>query len=137
MNIYKRIQTDKDATKNMETRASLSLLQGEICKDGKQLPDADAIKILSSMIKVCNKNIVLYKEKELVDHVVQEQLSITQISKYLPVSATAKDIEAVIATLFPDDYTASMKDMGKVMGVLKQTHELVDGNLVKNILLNK
>jgi len=133
MSIYEEIQKQKLIMR--EDRAELSLIQSEICKDGKPMSDSDAIKVLTSMSKVCAKNIEEYSSRNLNEKVIEEGRFLGLIGLFLPAPATAEDVKCAIAELFGADHTPTMKDMGKVMGKLKQSFEVVDGNLVKSILL--
>jgi len=130
MNIYNRLAKDK-LTPNAN-RSLLSLIMGEICVDGKPMNDNDAVKRLTQMVKVCNKNIDLYKNAGNNKASLDESVFCGIIEEYLPQGATEKDIEMAIVAL---DVSKEMKSMGKVMGYLKSNFQVVDGNLVKSILM--
>lgn len=129
MSIYKRIQNDK--FKNLEQKSLLSLIQSEVCIDGKPMCDNDAIVRLSQMSKVCDKNIKLYSDAGKQDKVNEENAFKDLIQNYLPEAAKASDIESAISELGVE---RSMKSMGLVMARLKREFAVVDGNLVKSVL---
>lgn len=132
MSIYETIQRDKLVPG--ANRATLSLIMSEITVDGKPMSDSDAITRLSQMKKTCEKNIVIYQTNRNESMEFEEIDFIEAIIAYLPAGATEKDIEMAIIAVGAEK---SMKSMGKVMGYLKKSFAVVDGNLVKNILLEK
>jgi len=133
MTIYEELQRDKEAKRlKKENLSTLSLLMSEICKDGKPLPDEEAIKRLSQMKKVCDKNISLYRDAGKYNSALSEIVYQSTIDKYLPKGATELDIENVIEYI---GLERSMKRMGQLMKELKKFFQVVDGNLVKSILL--
>lgn len=132
MTIYKTIM--KDRNEKDADRPLLSLIAGEICVDGKQMDDNAAIKRLSQMAKVCTKNIELYSKACNTSMAYAEVVFRDMIEVYLPKGATEIDIKMAIIAVGAEK---SMKSMGKVMGYLKNNFKVVDGNLVKNILLGK
>ena len=131
MSIYETIMRQRRFGKE---RGILSLIASEICVDGKPMCDADSIKRLTQMVKVCNKNIKLYADALNKDMVFKEKMFKLTVESYLPKGAEKSDIENVIKEL---NVEKNMNSMGRVMGELKKSFAVVDGNLVKNILLGK
>ncbi len=135
MSIYKRIVKDKfDRDLSTDTRGLYALIQSEICIDGKPMEDDEAIKVLNSMVKTCNKNIDLYKHAGKVGMSLEEAVFRGMIQSYLPAGCVQEDVEMGLAIL---DLPRTMKSMGPLMKHLKEHFQVVDGNLVKSILMGK
>lgn len=133
--IYERIQNDKlERLKQGGDRALLSLIMGEICVDGKPMDDDKAVKRLTQMVKTCDKNIELYKKAGKNEKSLEEATFRGIIMSYLPEPASQEDIEMCLASL---DLPRTMKSMGEVMKNLKSVFQVVDGNLVKEVLMGK
>lgn len=133
--IYERIQNDKlERLKQGGDRALLSLIMGEICVDGKPMDDEAAVKRLTQMVKTCDKNIELYKKAGKNEKSLEEATFRGIIMSYLPEPASQEDIEMCLAAL---NLPRTMKSMGEVMKNLKSVFQVVDGNLVKEVLMGK
>ena len=87
--------------------------------EGKTVSDEDILALLQKMIKSRQESLEIYEKNNRPELVAQEKGEIEVISSYLPKqmeeSAVADAIKAAIA----ETGAASMKDMGKVIGVLK------------------
>ena len=134
MNIYDKIKKDRMMISDTRKRSLLGVILSEIAIDGKGMDDKSAVKKLAQMRKGCVNNIDLYKTKEnSINEIRKEEAFIAVINKYLPAEAQKDDIKDVIESL--GIVHATMKNMGQVMGVLKQKFAVVDGNLVKSVLM--
>ena len=132
MSIYETVMSDRNIPG--ADRSLLSLVAGEICVDGKPMNDEAAIKRLSQMVKVCGKNIELYTKAENTTMALSECVFRDMIEVYMPKGAGEEDIVNAILELNVD---SSMKSMGRVMGHLKKSFAVVDGSLVKSVLLGE
>jgi hypothetical protein len=90
---------------------------------GKGLPaDGDILALLQKLIKQREESVDLYDKggrKELAD---QERAEIEIIKGFLPQQLSEAETKAAIATVIAETGAASMKDMGKVIAVLKERH---------------
>jgi uncharacterized protein YqeY len=86
---------------------------------GKPLGDPEVIGILQKMVKQRQESVELYKKGGRDDLVQQEQQEIAIISGYLPQQMSEADMTAAIDAAVAETGAASMKDMGKVIGVLR------------------
>lgn len=132
MSIYKKVMGDRNI--KGADRALLSLIAGEICIDGKPMDDDTAIKRLSQMVKVCCKNVDLYTDAGNTTMALAETVFRDMIEVYLPKGASEEDIKIALLEI---DLPKTMKSMGRLMGHLKQKFAVVDGNLVKSILMGE
>lgn len=132
--IYDRIKLDRKYSSNMEKRSVMGVVMNEITIDGKPMVDNDAIKRLTQLRKASVGNIKLYRERGGRDDSISKEVEfISIVNNYLPMEAGKEDIADAITSLNIENPT--MKDMGRVMGHLKKTFGVVDGNLVKSILI--
>ena len=83
------------------------------------LGDAEVISALQKMIKQRQESAELYKKGNRPDLVKQEEEEIAIISGYLPKQMAEADVAAAIDAAIKDTGAAGMKDMGKVIGVLR------------------
>ena len=86
---------------------------------GKPLGDAEVLAILQKMIKQRQASVELYRQGGRADLVAQEQEEIAIISGYLPKQMSEEEMTAAIASAVTETGAAGMKDMGKVIGVLR------------------
>jgi uncharacterized protein YqeY len=84
-----------------------------------ELDDARVLGILDKMVKQRRESISQFKKGDREDLAEKEQAEIDIISDFLPQALTEDEIEAIISKAISDTGAASMKDMGKVMGIVK------------------
>lgn len=82
---------------------------------GKPLGDPEVLAILQKMIKQRQESVEMYKKGDRPDLVKQEEEEIAIISAYLPKQMSEAEVTAAIA----ETGAAGMKDMGKVIGILR------------------
>ena len=83
------------------------------------LTDAEVLPLLQKMIKQRQESVEMYKQGNRADLVSQEQEEIAIISAYLPKQMSVAEMAAAIAAAIAETGAASMKDMGKVIGLLR------------------
>jgi len=83
------------------------------------LGDAEVLPLLQKMIKQRQESVELYQKGGRDDLVKQEQEEIAIISGYLPKQMSEAEMAAAIDAAIKEAGAASMKDMGKVIGVLR------------------
>ena len=83
------------------------------------LGDAEVISILQKMIKQRQESVELYKKGNRPELVKQEEEEIAIITGYLPKQMSEADAAAAIDAAIKETGAAGMKDMGKVIGVLR------------------
>jgi len=93
------------------------------------------IKILQRLIKQRKESADIYKQQGREDLSVIEEEEIEVISRFMPQQMGREEVEAVIAALIKDSGAASVKDMGKVMGLAnKELAGKADGKLIAEIV---
>jgi hypothetical protein len=83
------------------------------------LGDAEVLAILQKMIKQRQESVEMYKKGARPDLVQQEEEEIAVISAYLPKQMSDAEMAAAIEAAIKETGAAGMKDMGKVIGVLR------------------
>ncbi len=84
-----------------------------------QLSDDDLLGVFQKMIKQRQEFVELYEKGGRAELAAQERDEIAVITAYLPKQMSDDDVKAAIAAAITEAGAASMKDMGKVVAVLK------------------
>ena len=84
-----------------------------------ELDDSRVLGILDKMVKQRRESISQFKAGARDDLADKEQAEIDIISDFLPQALTEAEIETIINSAISEAGAASMKDMGKVMGIVK------------------
>ena len=82
--------------------------------------DAEIILILSNMVKQRKQSIVQYEEGGRVELAEREREEIKIIQEFLPNQLTDEEIRIEISKLIDAHEQLTIKDMGKIMGQLKE-----------------
>jgi uncharacterized protein len=83
------------------------------------LDDAQVTSVLEKMIKQRKESIVAFEKGARADLVAKESAEILILQPYLPAQLSDAELDALIAEAIASTGAASIKDMGKVMGVVK------------------
>ena len=84
------------------------------------LGDQEILSLLQSMVKQRRDSIEAYEAGDRHDLARQEAAEIAVIEEFLPKQMDAEEVAAAVAKAIEDTGAATIKDMGKVMGFLKQ-----------------
>lgn len=110
-----------------ERLSGLRLIMGSI-KDreialrgegGSEMTEADLLPILGKMVKQRHESVRMYLEGGRQDLADKERNEIKVIEEFLPRQLDAAEVEAAIVSAIAEVGAASVKDMGRVMAVLK------------------
>jgi uncharacterized protein YqeY len=83
------------------------------------LDDAQVLSVLEKMIKQRKESLVQFQAGNRPDLVDKESSEITLLQGYLPSQLSDAEIDALIGDTIASTGAASIKDMGKVMGIIK------------------
>ena len=83
------------------------------------LDDAQVMAVLEKMIKQRKESIVAFEKGNRADLVAKETAEIAVLQPYLPAQMSDAELDALIAEAIAATGAASIKDMGKVMGIVK------------------
>ena len=104
-------------------------------KGKKDISESDIMAILKKMIKQRNESCEVYKKagrNELLD---REKKEIDVINVFLPKQLSDEETKKICEETIKSSGATSMKDMGKVMGVLKSKHaDALDFSKVSSVI---
>src|SRR3954469_20329034 len=111
-----------------QTTAMLRLVSASIknrdieARTGGAPKDDDALvtEVLQKMIKQRRESAELYRKGGREDRAATEENEITVIERFLPQQLSDADAEAKIREILAETGASSMKDMGRVMGLVKE-----------------
>jgi uncharacterized protein YqeY len=83
------------------------------------LDDTQVLSVLEKMIKQRKESLVQFQAGNRQDLVDKEAAEITLLQGYLPSQLSDSEIDALISEAIGATGAASIKDMGKVMGLIK------------------
>ena len=104
-------------------------------KGQKEISDSDITTILKKMIKQRNESCEVYKKAGRDELLENETKEIEVINTFLPKQLSEDETKKICADVVKSVGASSMKDMGKVMGVLKSKHsDTLDFSKVSSII---
>ncbi len=81
--------------------------------------DAEVLRILGKMVKQRRESAKTYEESGRLDLAEQEMAEIGVIEEFLPRALNEAEIDAAVKAAVAEVGAESIRDMGRVMGVLK------------------
>jgi len=84
-----------------------------------QLDDTQVLSVIDKMIKQRTDSVEQFRAGGREDLVAKESAEIAWLNEYLPAQLSAAEVDALIKAAIASTGAASIKDMGKVMGVVK------------------
>jgi len=83
------------------------------------LDDTQVLSVLEKMIKQRKESLTQFQAGNRQDLVDKESAEITLLQAYMPSRLSDAEVDALIADAVAATGAASIKDMGKVMGIIK------------------
>ena len=97
--------------------------------------DDEILKVLRRMKKQRQDSAELYKKGQRIDLLKKEEEEILIIDSFLPKQLNEEETRKICAEAVKTLGTSSIKDMGKIMGLLKQKHsDSIDFSIVNKIV---
>jgi hypothetical protein len=84
-----------------------------------ELDDTQVLSVIDKMIKQRRESVAQFEAGKRADLVAKESAEIAVLSGYLPAQLNDTELDAMIREAIAATGAATMKDMGKVMGMLK------------------
>jgi hypothetical protein len=84
-----------------------------------ELDDTQVLAVIDKMIKQRRESVVQFEVGQRADLVAKESAEIAVLSGYLPAQLNDAELDAMIREAVAATGATTMKDMGKVMGMLK------------------
>lgn len=138
-NEIKLSMKEKNVDKLAALRSVKSAMLLELTKDGKtNVSDEIAIQIISKLVKQRKESASIFKSKNRVDLEKEELAQIKYLVVYLPKQLSEDEIEERIKIKLNEIDNVSLKDMGRLMGLLmKEFSGKADGKMISMILKKK
>ena len=86
------------------------------------IAESEIQRMLQSMVKQRRESIVLYRQGNRPELAQQEEKEIAVIESFLPQQMSDEEIAAAVKAVIAEIGAAGVKDMGKVMGALRERH---------------
>lgn len=123
----KKAMKSKDSCRTATLRLILAALKDrDIAAKGKGNPDGvsavEILDMLQTMVKQRHESIELYEKggrKELAEREAEE---IGIVQEFLPKQLARAEIEGAVREVIAETGAAGLKDMGRVMGVLREKY---------------
>ena len=126
MSLKARITEDmKSAMRAKETarlgaiRLLLAAVKQREVDERIELDDPQVLSVLEKMIKQRKESLVQFQAGNRQDLVAKEAAEITLLQGYMPTQLSDREIDALINDAVASTGASSIKDMGKVMAVIK------------------
>jgi uncharacterized protein len=109
----------KDAARLSAIRLILAAVKQREVDERVELTDADVVSILEKMIKQRRESIDQFEKAARTDLAEAEKFELGVLSGYLPQQLTDSQIGEEVAKAISESGASGIKDMGKVMALLK------------------
>ena len=126
MSLKERVQEDmkaamraRDAARLSAVRLLLAALKQKEVDERIALSDADVLGTIEKMVKQRRESIAQYEKAGRRDLADQEKFEIEVLAAYLPQPLGEAEVAQAIAAALAESGAASVKDMGKVMALLR------------------
>ncbi len=86
---------------------------------GKALEDTDVLAVISKLIKQRKDSATQYMSANRTDLADKEHAEIKVLEAYMPEQMNDAEIQTMVETAIAETGASSMKDMGKVMGIVR------------------
>jgi uncharacterized protein YqeY len=126
VSLKERLQLDMQAAMRSGDKARLSVLRMALAgikqrevDSRRALDDAGVQAVIERMIKQGRDSAAQYRDGGRTDLVEKEEAEILVLQEYLPRQLTDDELDAFIAECIEAAGATSLKDLGKVMGIVK------------------
>jgi len=109
----------KDSARLSAVRLLLAAMKQKEVDERVELDDAAVLGIVDKMIKQRRESIAQFEKANRNDLADKEKFELGVLSGYLPQQLSDAEVEKEVAAAIAQSGAAGVKDMGKVMGVLK------------------
>ena len=101
----------------------------------KEIKDSDITSLLKKMIKQRNESCEVYEKAGRSELLENEKKEIGVINNFLPKQLSEEETKKICQDTIKSTGASSMKDLGKIMGVLKSKHsDSLDFSKVSSII---
>jgi uncharacterized protein len=109
----------KDAARLSAVRLILAAIKQREVDERKELTDPDVTSVIEKMIKQRRESIAQFEQASRKDLADAEKFELEVLSAYLPKQMSDAEVQQEVAKAIAESGASGVKDMGKVMAVLK------------------
>jgi uncharacterized protein YqeY len=109
----------KEARRLSVIRLLLAAIKQREVDEREILDDQQIIRVIEKMIKQRRESVAQYEKASRTDLVEAESFELGVLQAYLPQPFTEAEVEAAVAAAVTESGAKSVRDMGKVMAILK------------------
>jgi uncharacterized protein len=109
----------KDSARLSTVRLLLAAMKQKEVDERVELSDADVLAIIEKMIKQRRESIAQFEKASRQDLADKEKAEVDVLSAYLPQKMGEAEIAQAVAAAISESGASGIKDMGKVMALLK------------------
>jgi uncharacterized protein len=109
----------KDSARLSAVRLVLAAIKQREVDERKELTDADVVAVIEKMIKQRRESITQYEQASRKDLADVEKFELQLLSGYLPQQMSEAEVQQEVAKAVAESGASGIKDMGKVMALLK------------------
>lgn len=129
---------EKNASQLESIRMLRAAIQRMEVDEQTEIDDAQVLAIVEKQIKQSKDAISQFTEGDRADLAEKEQVHVDHLMVYLPEQLSEAEVAEAVAQAIESTGAASMKDMGKVMGLLKgQLQGRADMGVVSGLIKAK
>ncbi|MEL7303676.1 MAG: GatB/YqeY domain-containing protein [Pseudomonadota bacterium] len=88
----------------------------------EKVGDDEILSLLQKMVKQRKESVATYKDADRGDLVEKEEAEIAIIEEFMPQQMSADETAAAVAEVIEELNASGLKDMGRVMGALKERY---------------
>ena len=128
----------KDKERLSAIRNILAKLKAKEIENNKALNKEESLQVLQSMAKQLKDSIEQYINGNRNDLADKENKELDIVKEFLPTPLSQDEIEKIIDETIKECNATSMKDMGKVMGmIISKSKGRGDGSLISQMVKEK
>jgi len=109
----------KESARLSAVRLILAAIKQREVDERKELTDADVVAVIEKMIKQRRESIAQYEKAARNDLADVEKFELQLLSGYLPQQMSDSEVSQAVDAAIAEAKPAGIKDMGKVMALLK------------------
>lgn len=117
----KQAMRDQDTARKEALRMLRAAIQRREVDERIELDDSQTLAVVEKLVKQGRDSISQFEQGGREDLAAKERNEVSILMEYLPAQLSDEEIEAQIRSAIDKAGASSMKEMGKVMGLLKPT----------------
>ena len=115
----KSAMRSKDSARLGTIRLLLAAIKQKEVDERIEVVDTDIVAIIDKMLKQRRDSIEAFNKADRKDLVEKEEFELKVLQDYMPQQLTEKEVEKEIIDAIESTGANSMKDMGRIMNILK------------------